>query len=118
LDQSILFQGADPLAEMRVWPEGTLIVLEVYDGDDSLMDGARPVEIAAMAKSASRGKGSSPIFYSTDWSYGLFGPQGEPRLLPGKVEECHRCHSIAFQLTGDLIFTRFPGGRNFPLRKR
>jgi hypothetical protein len=114
LDQSIHFQAAGPLEGMRVWPEGALLILEVYDGDGSLMDGARPVEIAAMAKSGHYRQGSSSVLYSMDWSYGLFGPKGEPRLLPEKVEECHRCHSIAFYLTGDLIFTRFPGAEEIP----
>jgi hypothetical protein len=118
LDRSIVFQTAGPLAKMRVWPEGALLILEVYDGDGSLMDGARPVEIAAMAKSGGHRKGSSSVIYSMDWSYGLFGPKGEPCLLPEKVEECHQCHSIAFHLTGDLIFSQFSGGGDSPLRKR
>lgn len=109
LDQSALFQVSGPLSEMRIWPEGTLIILEVYDGDDSLVEGAEPVEIGVMAKAISHRAGSSTSFYPMDWSYALFGRDRKPRLVPTGVHECHQCHSIAFYLTGDLIFTRFPG---------
>jgi hypothetical protein len=108
--QSALLQVSGPLSEMRIWPEGTLIILEVYDGDDCLVEGAKPVEIAVMAKTVSRRAGPSPLFYPMEWSYGLFGRDGKSRLVPTRIHECHQCHSIAFYLTGDLIFTRFPEG--------
>ena len=110
LAQSALLQVSVPLSEMRIWPEGTLIILEVYDGDDSQVEGAEPVEIAVMAKMVGRRTGPSPSFYPMDWSYALFGRDGTSRLFPTRVRECHQCHSVAFYLTGDLIFTRFPGG--------
>jgi hypothetical protein len=110
LAQSLLFQVPGPLSEVRIWPEGTLIILEVYDGDDSLVEGAGAVEIGVMAKAVSHRAGPSTSFYPMDWSYALFGRDGKPRLVPTRVQECHQCHSIAFYLTGDLIFTRFTGG--------
>lgn len=114
LAQSALLQVSGPLSEMRIWPEGTLIIVEVYDGDDSLVEGAEPVEIGVMAKAVSHREGSSTSFYPMDWSYALFGRDKKPRLVPAGVHECHQCHSIAFYLTGDLIFTRFPAAEEIP----
>lgn len=84
------------------------MILEAYEGNGSMMGSTKPVEITVMAKKESHGSHSSPFFYLMDWSYARFTPEGDPSLQPDKVQECHSCHSIAFHLTGDLIFTPFP----------
>jgi len=33
-------------------------------------------------------------------------PSGSAFITPAKVRDCNQCHSIAFHLTGDLIFTQ------------
>ena len=47
-------------------------------------------------------------FYPVNWTYGRFKRDGNASITSAKVLECHQCHSIAFHLTGDLIFTQFP----------
>ncbi len=107
LVRSTVFEKRDVPWDMRIWPSGTILILEAYDGDGSVVPTAKPVEIVAMSKMGTTEAGSSSVFYPVDWSYARFTPQGEPSLLPDDVQECHRCHSIAFHLTGDLIFTQF-----------
>ncbi len=102
------FKDSDGSRQLRIWPPGTLMILEIYNGNDSVARDSKPEEIAVIAK-MDRGEGHSPsTFYPSDWSYGKFTPEGDPSLLPGQLQECHGCHSIAFHLTGDLIFTQFP----------
>jgi len=47
-------------------------------------------------------------FYPVNWTYARFKRDGNSSITSAKVLECHQCHSIAFHLTGDLIFTQFP----------
>ncbi len=51
---------------------------------------------------------SAQTFYPVNWTYARFNPDRSPSINSVKVRECHQCHSIAFHLTGDLIFTQFP----------
>ncbi len=106
---STAFKMPDSSSEMRIWPLGTMMVLEVYDGDDSIVENGKPIGIEVLAKMDRSESPSSAIFFPVDWSYGRFTAEGESALLPGEVQKCHRCHSIAFHLTGDLIFTQFLG---------
>lgn len=108
LVESSTFDPSGPLGKMRVWPMGTLAVIEIYEGDGSMMENATPVDIAVMVKMDKQATHSSASFYMMDWSYARFTRDGEPSLRPDEVRECHRCHNIALHLTGDLIFTRFP----------
>lgn len=108
LARSTVFNPSGPLEEMRIWPSGTLMILETYEGNDAMMGNAKPVETAVMSKMESHGSQSPPFFFLMDWSYAKYTPGGDPSLMPDEVQECHRCHSIAFYLTGDLIFTPFP----------
>jgi hypothetical protein len=108
LARSTVFKASGPSRKMRLWPLGTLMILEIYEGNASLEQDAKPIKIAAMAKMEDSGNSSLVSFYPIDWSYATFTPGGEPSLVPDKVKECHRCHTIAFHLTGDLIFTQFP----------
>ena len=101
LARSTVFQE-----HMRIWPHGAIIVLEVYPGNQSMEKNSRPVEILAIAKtdqSASAPKG----FHPQNWSYAKFTRQGFPVIRAVEVLDCHQCHSIAFHLTGDLVFTQF-----------
>jgi hypothetical protein len=108
LVESSTFNPSGPLGEMRVWPLGTAAVIEIYEGDGAMTKNAIPGEIAVMVKTDNQATDSSSFFYPMEWSYARFTQDGVPSLAPDEARECHRCHSIAFHLTGDLIFTRFP----------
>ncbi len=45
--------------------------------------------------------------FAGDWSYQRFSAQGKVLPMPAGVSACHQCHSAAFHLTGDLVFTVF-----------
>lgn len=92
----------------RFWPVGTTIVIEIYKGNASLKQNEKLIEIASMAKAEAHGESGSKAFYPDSWTYARFNPDGNPTITSAKVRECHQCHSIAFHLTGDLIFTQFP----------
>jgi hypothetical protein len=77
---------------MRIWPVGSTLILEGYKGD-----AARDTPDSAAAKN----------FFPIDWSYARYTPNGAWSLSGEKLNECHQCHSIAFRLTGDLVFTLF-----------
>jgi len=91
-----------------IWPGGSLIVIESYQGNVPNPPEQPPVEIAVIAKANRNTPSSGKVFFAGEWSYARFTSRGD-RLMDGaKVRECNQCHSIAFQLTGDLVFTRFP----------
>lgn len=96
------------LQPFRIWPAGTKIILESYRGDAAAGTSAGLIEIVVMEKMDETCSGSAKSFYSPKWSYARFTPRKELSITPEKVLECHRCHSIAFRLTGDLVFTPFP----------
>jgi hypothetical protein len=84
------------------------MVLETYEGDSATKTGAKPIEIAVMAKLDCHGTHLPRFFHHMEWSYAKFRPEGDLSRSSDEILQCHRCHSIAFQLTGDLIFTQFP----------
>jgi hypothetical protein len=92
----------------RFWPVGTTIVVESYKGNAFQKEKDKLLEIAAMSKMDANGNAASQAFYPVSWSYAKFKPDGSPSITSAKVYECHQCHSIAFHLTGDLVFTLFP----------
>jgi hypothetical protein len=92
---------------MRIWPVGATLILEGYKGDASHPAAADLLEIEAMTKLDSRGSAAAKNFFPVDWSYARYTPDGTWSLSGEKLNECHQCHSIAFRLTGDLIFTPF-----------
>ena len=92
---------------LRIWPVGTIIILESYKGDVNKLNSAKLIAIDAMKKMSDR-KGSSYAFFPVNWSYSRFSPQRKPSNSSQKIKECHQCHSIAFHITGDLVFTLFP----------
>lgn len=93
---------------LRIWPAGTTLVIEIFKGNASSRTNAKLIEIAVMFKSETGRKSADKSFYAANWSYARFKPEGTPFITPAKVRECHQCHSIAFHLTGDLVFTPLP----------
>ncbi len=92
---------------MRIWPVGTTLILEGYKGDASHFADSDLQEIEAMVKLDSPGLAAAEKFFPVDWSYARYTPDGTWSLSREKLIECHQCHSIAFRLTGDLVFTLF-----------
>ena len=92
----------------RFWPVGTTLIIEIYKGDAYQKENEKLIEIAAMSKIKADKNSSFKAFYPVNWTYARFDPDGNPFITSAKVRECHQCHSIAFHLTGDLIFTQFP----------
>lgn len=93
--------------ELRFWPVGTTLVIESYKGNALQKKNAKLIEIAVLSKIKAGKNLSNPAFYPTNWSYASFTPDGVTSTNPARVRECHQCHSIAFYLTGDLVFTHF-----------
>jgi Trk K+ transport system NAD-binding subunit len=62
----------------------------------------------AIPRKIARVRSLLKAFYPINWTYARFKPDGNLSITPDKVCDCHQCHSIAFHLTGDLIFTQFP----------
>jgi len=83
------------------------VIIENYKGLAVQREKEQLIEIAAMSKINIAGSSFLNAFYPVNWIYTRFDPAGNPSLTPEKVRECHQCHSIAFHLTGDLIFTQF-----------
>jgi hypothetical protein len=92
----------------RFWPVGTIFIIETYKGNALMKENAKLIEIAAMSKINANENSVSKGFYPINWTYAEFMPDGNPSITSAKVHECHQCHSIAFHLTGDLVFTVFP----------
>jgi hypothetical protein len=91
-----------------IWPGGSTIVIESYQANTP--DGAvqLPLEIAVISKARQNTPPYRKAFFTAQWSYARYTAQGDRSISKAKVGECHQCHSIAFQLTGDNVFTRFP----------
>jgi hypothetical protein len=92
---------------MRIWPLGAILILEGYKGDASRIDNRNLLEIVVLTKTDNPNLSAQASFYPVNWSYARFTPDGNPSLSAERLSECHRCHSIAFRLTGDLVFSRF-----------
>jgi len=93
---------------LRFWPVGTAFVIESYQGSSFPKTNDKLIDIAVMSKIKGDKNSSDHAYYPVNWSYARFKPDGSPSITTAKVRECHQCHSIAFHLTGDLIFTHFP----------
>jgi hypothetical protein len=91
----------------RFWPVGTTLVIESYKGNALQRRKDKLIEIDVMAKVKEDRNPSVQGFYPVNWTYARFKPDGNPSITSAKVRDCHQCHSIAFHLTGDLIFTKF-----------
>ncbi len=108
LAQSHAIKTSNASKKLRIWPVGTIIILESYKGDINSPTSAKLITIDAMIKMDDPKGSSSHAFFPVNWSYARFSPQGKPSITSQKVKECHECHSIAFHITGDLVFTLFP----------
>ena len=108
LQQSVAKRKQGDQGAFRFWPVGTRIIIEIYKGNAIQKENDQLIEIAAMSKIKADRDSFLKAFYPIDWTYARFEPDGNPSISPDKVRDCHQCHSIAFHLTGDLIFTQFP----------
>jgi hypothetical protein len=107
LAQSNVMKTSTASKALHIWPVGTIIILESYKGDVNSPNSAKLIAIDAMKKMDDPKGSSSYTFFPVNWSYARFSPQGKPSITSQKVKECHQCHSIAFHITGDLVFTLF-----------
>ena len=108
LNRSVSKRELSDQGAFRFWPVGTRIIIEIYKGNAFEKENLKLIEIAAMSKLKADRNSFFKAFYPVNWTYARFNPDGNPSITSGKVRECHECHSIAFHLTGDLIFTQFP----------
>ena len=108
LRRSMLKHREKRAGALRFWPVGTAMIIEIYQGDAGQKANEKLLEIAAMFKIKAADNSFLNAFYPVNWTYTRFDPDGNPSMSSEKVRECHQCHSIAFHLTGDLIFTEFP----------
>lgn len=107
LQRTQVIKNTGPPNDLRIWPLGATLVLEGYRGDALLPDDADLLEIEVMTKLDSTSVPAAEQFFPVEWNYARYTPDGSWSLSAEKLIECHQCHSIAFRLTGDLIFTRF-----------
>ena len=108
LSRSKVIKASEKSRPMRIWPIGTIIILESYQGNTRLINNPKPLEIFAMTKKENIDNSHAKPYYPVNWNYTRYTPQGKPFITPEKLNECHQCHSIAFHLSGDLIFTQVP----------
>jgi hypothetical protein len=108
LRQSVAKRKEGHQGAFRFWPVGTGIIIEIYKGNAFQKENDKLIEIAAMSKIKADRNSFFKAFYPVNWTYARFKPDGNPSITSAKVRDCHQCHSIAFHLTGDLIFTQFP----------
>jgi hypothetical protein len=91
-----------------IWPGGSIIVIESYQADVSDGQVQPPIEIAVISKADQNTPSHGNAFFAAEWSYARFTSSGARSISGTRVRECHQCHAIAYQLTGDSVFTRFP----------
>lgn len=110
LRQSRLFSSTSPAAAeaMRIWPEGSILVLETFSGKTALADNAKPIAIDCIRKfRPDLANFPANTLFAGDWCYRRFSVEGKVSPMPAGATGCHQCHSTAFNLTGDLVFTLF-----------
>jgi hypothetical protein len=108
LSRSKVIKASDKSPPFRIWPVGTIIILESYQGNTRLINNPKPLEIFAMTKRGDTDTSHAKPYYPANWSYARYTPEGKPSSITEKLNACHQCHSIAFHLGGDLIFTQVP----------
>ncbi|MHC4459125.1 MAG: cytochrome P460 family protein [Planctomycetota bacterium] len=108
LSRSKFIKASEKSTPMRIWPIGTIIILESYQGNNRLINNPKPLEIFAMIKKGNIDNFHAKPYYPVNWNYARYTPEGKPFITPKLLKECHQCHSIAFHLSGDLIFTQVP----------
>ena len=108
LRRSVLKPREGNQGAFRIWPVGTTMIIEIYKGNAFQKENDQLIEIAAMSKVKAERTSSFKAFFPVNWAYARFNSDGNPTTTGATVRDCHQCHSIAFHLTGDLIFTQFP----------
>jgi hypothetical protein len=108
LQQSVSMKRDAGNRSFRFWPAGTTMVIESYQGNAFHKKREALIEIDVISKIKGDDEFSAQVFYPVNWTYARFNPDGSASITSAKVRECHQCHSIAFHLTGDLVFTHFP----------
>lgn len=108
LRRSVLLDDGRQGKGLCIWPGGSLIVIESYEGGGPGGKARAPVEIDVLSKAEHNTASYGKAFLAAEWSYARFTPRGVRAISGARVRDCHQCHGIAFQLTGDLVFTRFP----------
>jgi len=108
LQRSLTLSDEGDGRESCIWPGGTTIVIESYQGNAVSRQDKHLIEIAVISKADTNSAAMGKAFLPVEWSYGRFTSAAQPAIDATKVRECHQCHAIAFHLTGDLVFTRFP----------
>jgi hypothetical protein len=93
---------------MRIWPAGSILVLETFSGKTALLENAKPTAIDCIRK-FKPDLASFPVstLFAGEWSYQSFSVEGKVLPAPEGASACHQCHSTAFSVTGDLVFTLF-----------
>ncbi len=108
LHRSRIFSSTSPAATeaMRIWPVGSILVLETFSGKTALVEDAKPTAIDCIRK-FKPDRASFPVstLFAGEWSYQRFSVEGNVRPMPEGASACHQCHSTALRLTGDLVFT-------------
>lgn len=108
LRKSVILDDGRQGKGLCIWPGGSIIVIESYQGGGPGGQARAPVEIDLLSKADQNTASYGKAFLAAEWSYARFTSRGARAINGAKVRECHQCHGIAFQLTGDLVFTRFP----------
>jgi hypothetical protein len=109
LRKSVILDDGRQGKGLCIWPGGSLLVIESYADGGPDGQARDPVEIDLIAKADENTASHGRAFLAAEWSYARFTSLGVRTAIgDNKVRECHQCHGIAFQLTGDLVFTRFP----------
>ncbi len=110
LHRSRIFSSTSPAATeaMRIWPVGSILVLETFSGKTALVENAKPTAIDCIRKfKPDRASFPASTLFAGEWSYQRFSVEGNVRPMPDGASACHQCHSTAFSVTGDLVFTLF-----------
>jgi len=105
---SNIIKTSNAFKTLHIWPVDTIIILESYKGNVNSSSRAKLLAIDILKKRDDQRKPSVYSFFPGNWSYTRLSPEGKPSITSMKVKECHQCHSIAFHITGDLVFTSFP----------
>jgi hypothetical protein len=93
---------------MRIWPVGSILVLETFSGKAASVDRVTPTAIDCIRKfKAEFADFPANTLFPGVWCYQRFSADGKVGTMPAEAVSCHGCHSTAFSLTGDRVFTIF-----------
>lgn len=108
LQHSVTLGSGGDDEEFCIWPGGTTLVIESYQGNALSRQSGQLIKIDVMAKADTNSAAAGDTFLPAEWSYGRFTSEDKALIDTVQLQECHQCHAIAFRLTGDLVFTRLP----------